>query len=101
MTVDLSPENVPLTQTEQGVLLVSGTRVGLEVIVSDFNLGASAEEIALSYSSLSLADVYAVIAFYLRHKEELTAYLNVQAEQAEASRACYELEKDLSLQNCL
>jgi len=85
MTVLLSPERVPVTESN-GVLLVAGSRVGLEVVVSDFNVGASAEEIALSYPSLSLADVYAVIAFYLRHKTEVDAYVLKQAKASEAFR---------------
>jgi len=38
-------------------------------------LGETPEEIALSYGSISLADVYATIAYYLRHTAEVDEYL--------------------------
>jgi len=37
--------------------------------------GASPEEICIEYPSVSLADVYAVVAFYLGRRDEVDAYL--------------------------
>jgi uncharacterized protein (DUF433 family) len=45
-----------------GAVRVAGTRVTLDTIVAAFDAGATAEEIAQHYSSISLADVYSVIA---------------------------------------
>jgi hypothetical protein len=39
------------------------------------------EEIARSYPSLPLADVYAVLTYYLRHKEEVDADLRRRREK--------------------
>lgn len=52
-----------------------------------FERGATPEEIAQDYSAVSLADVYAVIAYYLRHRDEVAKYLQARArEHAELRR---------------
>jgi hypothetical protein len=42
--------------------------VTLDTIVAAFDSGATAGEIAQQYSSISLADVYSVVAYYLRKR---------------------------------
>lgn len=64
-------------------------------MIEDFNNGASAEEIVRSYSSLNLADVYGVIAYYLREQASVDAYLAEREKQAEAVRQEYETRFDL------
>ena len=54
---------------------------------SAFDHGKTAEEIVRSYSTLTLADVDAAIAYYLRHRPEVDAYLERRARSAEAARA--------------
>jgi hypothetical protein len=54
--------------------------------VSVFNQGATAEEIVNRYPSLNLADVYATIAFYLKHQSEVEAYLQQRQQQAQEIR---------------
>jgi uncharacterized protein (DUF433 family) len=54
---------------------VTASRVTLASLVAAFETGASAEEISQQYPSLALADIYSVIAFYLRHQSEVKAYL--------------------------
>jgi len=66
----------------QGGLRVTGTRVLLERIVHAFEDGATPEGIVQSYDTLPLADVYAVLAWYLRHKAEVQDYLRKRAEEA-------------------
>lgn len=63
-------------------MLVQGTRVPVETVVHAFRDGATAEEIAQRYSSLSLADVYQVIGYYLRHRAEMDAYV-VERDQSQ------------------
>lgn len=53
-----------------------GTRVTLLSLIDAFQEGATAEEIYQEYPSVPLADVYAVIAFYLGHRNQIDAYLN-------------------------
>jgi uncharacterized protein (DUF433 family) len=86
MPLTIIAERAPLTTSEHGVVRISGTRVPIETVVDDFNAGASPEEIALSYPSLDLADVYAVISYYLRHKDEVDAYIEEQDRLAAEAR---------------
>jgi uncharacterized protein (DUF433 family) len=44
----------------------------LETIVTAFDAGATAEEIAQQYASVDLASVYAVISYVLDHREEVS-----------------------------
>jgi hypothetical protein len=62
----------------------------LDSVVAAFLEGATSEEIAQQYPSLDLADVYAVISYYLRHRDEVHIYL--QDRQALASRVRQENE---------
>ncbi len=85
MTLPAAP--VPLTSDPGGTVLVSGTRVTLAAVVELFNGGSSPEDIVQSYSSLALADVYAVVTYYLRNRAEVDGYLMGQAREAAESRA--------------
>lgn len=79
---------VPIEETVDGVQRVIGTRVTLDTIVTAFLMGATAEQIALRYSSLlKLADIYAVFSYYLQHQADVDAYLQQRQQQAEAVRA--------------
>lgn len=79
-------ETVPLHADEKGVVRVGGTRVSLDSVVHAFDAGASPEEIVASFPTLSLPDVYATIAYVLRHRSEVDAYLEEQAEEAASLR---------------
>jgi len=54
---------------------VSGTRVGIETILRDYQQGASPEEIVIHYPTLSLEQVHAVITYYLANREKVEKYL--------------------------
>jgi uncharacterized protein (DUF433 family) len=79
-------ETMPLELDRDGVMRVGGTRVTLDTVVAAFNEGATAEEIAQQYPTLQLADIYAVIGYYLRRREEVEKYLSKRRELAEAVR---------------
>lgn len=68
-------ESIPLYSDADGVMRVRGSRVTLDIVLAAFADGATAEEIAHQYPSLSLADLYQVIGYYLRHSAELAPYL--------------------------
>lgn len=88
MAEALKNEPVPLVAGADGVLRVPGTRVTLETLVDAFAEGATAEEIAQQYPSASLADVYQVIGYYLRHRSEFESYLALRrSEAAETKRS--------------
>lgn len=82
MELRVSPERVPIRSDADGVIRVGGTRVTLDTVVAAFDVGATAEEIVQQYRSLTSADVYSVIAYYLRHQSEVRAYLAQRQRQA-------------------
>lgn len=65
----------PLEWYEGVTLRVQGTRIPLDTIVHEFERGATAEQIVMNFDTLKLTDVYAVIAYYLRNRPEVEAYL--------------------------
>ncbi|MFW6097717.1 MAG: DUF433 domain-containing protein [Chloroflexota bacterium] len=67
-------EAIPLTVRDD-VILVGNTRVTLDTVVDSFQKGSTPEEIVYQYPSLTLADVYAVLGYYLRHRDEVHQYL--------------------------
>lgn len=86
MSLTVAPEPVPLKMDSGGVVRVGGTRVSLDQIVSAFNEGSTPEQIVDSFDTLSLADVYAVITYYLRHRGEVDAYVEELWHQAHEAR---------------
>ena len=77
---------VPLTQWDDGTIRVTGTRVTLDVIVNQFKLGATAEQIHDSFPAASLKDVYGAIYYYLEHTEAVDAYMHEQQKAAAETR---------------
>jgi uncharacterized protein (DUF433 family) len=55
---------------------IKGTRIGIETVLYDFiHRSQSPEEIAITYPSLKLEQVYATILYYLHNREAVTKYL--------------------------
>ena len=93
MNMPIQAVAVPLFEDGQGGLRVTGTRVLLERIVHAFEDGATPKGIVQSYDTLQLADVYAVLTWYLRHKADVEDYLRKRAEEAEAIRRTIEAKQ--------
>jgi uncharacterized protein (DUF433 family) len=67
---------------------LKGTRIGIETILYDFiHRSQSPEEIAATYPSLTLEQVYATITYYLHNKEKIHAYLTEWIEHGNRMRA--------------
>ena len=94
MTLTIVAELAPLNANEDGVILVGKTRVTLDTVIAVFQQGATAEEIVYRYPSLNLADVYATIAFYLKHESEVEAYLQQRRQQSQEIRAMNQAKFD-------
>ncbi|MBS0417027.1 MAG: DUF433 domain-containing protein [Proteobacteria bacterium] len=77
-------DDIPLSTDAYGAIRVRGTRVLLDVIIVAFQDGATADEIAQKFPSVSLANVYLIIAHYLTHTAEIDAYLSQR--QTDAAR---------------
>lgn len=87
MVLKVEEDVTPLTVDREGVVRVGGTRVTLDTVIAAFAEGATAEEIAHQYPSLHLADIYAVLAYYLRRRPAVDAYLRERTRQAEDVRS--------------
>lgn len=91
MSIMIDANPVPLRADSDGVLRVGQTRVTLDTIVGAYRRGGTPETIVKQYPALSLTDVYAVIGFYLRRRDEVDAYVERRRREADALRQ--EMEK--------
>lgn len=86
MGIVLQSEAPPLREDASGALRVGSSRVLVELVIHAFQDGATPEAIAQRYPTATLADIYAVIAYYLRHRQELEAYLTEREQRAQEVR---------------
>jgi uncharacterized protein (DUF433 family) len=82
MSITLQTDTPPVREDSTGALRVGSSRVLLELVIGAFQDGATPEAIVQHYPSTTLADVYAVIAYYLRHRSDVEAYLHERQRQA-------------------
>ena len=68
-------------QTADGAWRITNSRVSLDSVVYAYWEGKSPEAIAEEFPTLSVEYVYGAIAFYLRHKKQIDAFLSQQAQQ--------------------
>lgn len=85
-------ETIPLRTDAHGTIRVGNTRVTLSTVISCFDRGATPEAIVDSFNTLKLDDVYCVIGYYLRHEEEVKAYLKKERQEGEALQKSIEAE---------
>lgn len=90
MSVEQPVEALPIGKDKQGVYRIAGTRVTLASLIAYFRQGYTAEDLAESFPSVSLENIYLAIGQYLRHQPEYDSYLNVQNEAAERVRMTIE-----------
>ena len=62
---------------------IGKTRVTLDSLVAVFNNGQTPEQIMQSFPTVDLADIYTVLGYYLRHRDEVDAYLEARDKEAE------------------
>jgi uncharacterized protein (DUF433 family) len=84
MPLTIQADPIPLAADANGTIRVANTRVTLDAVIEHYRAGATAEALAERFPVLTAADVHAVLAYYLRHKDEVDRYLAEQARQAEA-----------------
>lgn len=89
----LDAELPPLRVDAGGGVRVGVTRVSLDVVVEQYENGMTPEDVVRAYDTLALAEVYAVIAYYLRHRAAVRAYLDRRAAEAAALRATIEADR--------
>jgi uncharacterized protein (DUF433 family) len=93
VTFTAQSEAPPLREDAAGAVRVGDSRVLLELVIRAFQDGATPESIMQRYSTLALSDVYAVIAYYLRHRGEVEQYLARREQQAEEVRQRIEIQQ--------
>jgi uncharacterized protein (DUF433 family) len=82
MNLTLEAIPVPLRDDGHGGLRVGQTRVSLESIWHMYQQGASPAEIVQAFGTLDPADLHAVLAWALRHSEDVSAYLKRRDQEA-------------------
>ena len=85
-SLDLHAEPAPIVIDLDGIARVGKTRVTLDTVVVAFLDGATSEEIAQQYPTLSYADIYSGVGYYLRHRAEVDEYLQQRQKDADAIR---------------
>jgi uncharacterized protein (DUF433 family) len=75
MAIVETTQELPLTTTADGTIKISGSRVSLDSIIFNYRQGATAEEIAMRFPGVRLADIHSCIAYFLNHHEEVDKYL--------------------------
>lgn len=86
MDLMLQSEAPPLRRDSSGALRIGNSRVLLELVIRAFEDGATPETIVQQYPTTTLSDIYGVIAYYLRHRQEIDNYLEERERQAEKVR---------------
>jgi uncharacterized protein (DUF433 family) len=66
----------PYINQEQRTLRVAGTRVSLSSVVAGFRGGESPEQIVEAFPTLTLAQVYGAIAYYLENQKLIDDYID-------------------------
>jgi uncharacterized protein (DUF433 family) len=82
MTLAIALESAPIETDAHGVVRVAKTRVTLDTVVTAFLEGCTPEEIGEQYPSLQLSDIYLVIGYYLKHRDEIHTHLAERQRQS-------------------
>ena len=92
MNLQAATEPVPMATDSDGTIRIGGTRVTLDNLMAHLEAGATPEEIVEQFDTLSLADVYLVRGYCLRHSDEVREYLRECSERA--GRVRFEIEAE-------
>jgi uncharacterized protein (DUF433 family) len=71
----LYADRPPLRVDEGGAVRVGQSRITLDLVVEQYENGMTPEEMVRAYDTLRQVDVYAVVTYYLRHRDDVRAYL--------------------------
>jgi len=86
VTISIEAQPAPLSVDSSGTVRVGGTRLTLDAVVDAYKRGDTPQEIVTAFPGIDLADAYAIIAYYLRHRPDVEAYLQEQEAKAAAMR---------------
>lgn len=94
MKLEIHDDPAPLRMDPGDQVRIGTSRVTLNVFITEFESGACAEEIVASFPTVSLADAYATIAYYLRHRAEVDEYLKELRQEEVRLYAEAKVEQD-------
>lgn len=88
MVTETSLQSLPtgLRLDNGGTIRVGSSRVTFDLVVEQFEEGASAEDLVARFTTLDLPSVYSAIAWYLHHRAEAAEYLAERRLVSEANR---------------
>jgi len=76
----------PFRWDEAGGIRIGQSRITLDSLLATYHNGSTPEEIAVQYSVLCLGEIYAAIAYYLTHRQEIDNYLEQRRKKAQQQR---------------
>ncbi|MBG1258736.1 DUF433 domain-containing protein [Nostoc commune] len=76
----------PFRWDEAGGIRIGQSRVTLDSLLATYHNGSTPEEIAVQYPVLCLGEIYAAIAYYLTHRQEIDNYLEQRRKKAQQQR---------------
>lgn len=79
-------DDVPLHETSDGNVRVIGSRVTMHTIVGRFNEGDTPEDIHEGFPTISIAQINAIIAWYLKNQDEVDEWISEVDAEAEKLR---------------
>ena len=79
-TIDIGTLIVRSAEFRKNEPHIAGTGVSVKRLVGWYQMGATPEEIAADYDHLSLAQVYAALAYYFANQAEIDSLLNEEEQ---------------------
>lgn len=70
-----------------GQIRITGHRISLYDVLAEYNLGHTAEEIAVRFPTLKRATVHKLIAYYLDNTGAIDAYLTAYTQALDEKRS--------------
>jgi uncharacterized protein (DUF433 family) len=92
VSLPLHSDEPPLRVDEGGVVRIGNSRISLDLVVQQYDNGMTPEDLVRAYDTMKLADVHGAIAYYLRHRDEVRAYVDRRTAEAEALQATIEAQ---------
>lgn len=81
-TLETLTHPVPLQKDDEGVWRIAGTRLNLDLLVAKYWQGWTPEQIVDAHPVLDVANVYAILAWYLANRSGVDQYLASRREAA-------------------
>ena len=81
------PEEVPLTQWQNGTIRVMGSRVTLDTIIGRMQVGDTPEEIHEGFPTVTVEQIKTIIDWYFNNQVEADEYLGERYIEAERLRS--------------